>query len=156
MTKEKITKSIAQRKLVTVWLIMGLLTAVMFVIVCWERTSDSEFTDAIQWLFNYIGPGMTLIIGSYAYAALQSDSNKKINRGFLRVTLWFTVVYIMIILTLVLLAPLAINRDTFMMDYLKKFNVILSFLETSLLVFLGIFFAKENNDEQEIIARNED
>jgi hypothetical protein len=88
---------------------------------------------------------MTLIIGSFAYAAAQSAAEPKlINRSYLNVTMGYTIIYLMVIFIITALVPMAIGEDSLLIDYFKKFNLIMSFLQTSLLVLLGIFFSKEN------------
>lgn len=147
--KDVIDKSLAQKKLVITWLSSGLVTSLLFIIVCWSRAGETGFSDALQWLFNYLGPGMTLIIGAFAYSANRADTlpTKYINQSYLRITISFTLVYIATIAIISAIAPVAMGEQT-LLEYLNKFNLILSFLETSLLALLGIFFSKENEAQE--------
>lgn len=142
-----IDKSVAQKKLVIAWLVASFFVCTLFVIVSWTRTTDNDFTDVVQWLFNYLSPGLTLMIGAFAYTANQSEpvQPKYISSYYFQITFWFSIVYLLVIVAITLLVPVALEEPSLLLvSYLKKFNIILSFLQTSVLVLLGIFFSKEN------------
>lgn len=148
MAKKKlIAKLPAQKKLMITWLILSLTVTLLFILICWQRSTTDGLNECLQWLFNYIGPGLTLMIGTFAYMANlpASDPPKFIERIYFMVTLYFSLVYMLGILTITLLIPMALSDSMTVYDYLKRFSLILSFLQTSLLVLLSIFFSRESH-----------
>jgi MFS superfamily sulfate permease-like transporter len=145
--KTLLLKFAAQKKLMITWLIAALVVTLLFVLICWQRTSNTGFDESLQWLFNYIGPGLTLMIGTFAYMANQpsSDPPKYIDKSYFRITLYFSLVYMLALLAVILITPMALDDSMTLNDYIKKFNLLLSFLQTSLLVLLSIFFTRENH-----------
>jgi len=114
--------------------------------MAWPRTTNATFSDTAQWLFNYLSPGLTLIIGAFVYSARTAniDKIKQIDKIYFRITLCFCVVYLTTIAICILLVPIILDGNTELIIYLKNWNVILSFLQTSVIALLGIFFTKEN------------
>ncbi|WP_412476411.1 hypothetical protein [Flavobacterium sp. TBRC 19031] len=150
MEPSLISKEQAQKKLAIIWLIAVLVNTLLFVCVCWNRSNDeNSFSELTQWLFNYLSPGMTLIIGAVVYVANQSNigaAPKMINKTFYSITLWFTIIFLVAVAVPSLLITLLMSDDESTINYYKRFNILLSFLHTSMLLLLGIFFTKENRN----------
>lgn len=144
--KKVIIKLTAQKRLMIAWLVSTCTLLLLFMLVSWQRTSGTTFNDCLQWLLNYISPGLTLMIGTFAYLANQqsSDPPKLIDKTFYLITLYFSLAYLTTLIIIVLLIPISLDETTTVHDHLKKFSLLMTFLQTSLLVFLGIFFTRES------------
>jgi len=146
-SNELILKFAAQKKLMVLYLVAALIIILLFVLTAWQRTAKSNFGESLQWVFNYLGPGLTLIIGAFAYTASQPpvDPPKYIHKTYFRITFYFALVYLLSITTIIAITSVAIDETETLNEYFKKFDLLLTFFQTSFLVLLSIFFARENH-----------
>lgn len=141
-----ISKYNAQKRISLTWFILSILLVIVFISVVWSRRGE-QFPEIMEWLINYLSPGLVLIIGSFTNISLQAEKYRSImSNGFVvNATTGLSAIFLLTLMGISISAAFAINgTDMLLLDFLKQFNVLLTFLHGLAMLLLGIFFTRDH------------
>ena len=140
------SKYAAQKKISILWFISSGIFIALFLFISIPRT-ESGSTETFEWLINYISPSLSLIASAFVYTANNRETllKKNIDTFFVRIVILSSVFYLSFLFIILLITPFSDRADISFTDHLKRFSLILGFVQTTLLILLGIFFIKEES-----------
>jgi hypothetical protein len=147
MAVQLISKYGAQKKIALAWFIMAGIYIILFLIIGGYRTDPGKSTDHIEWMINFLSPSLTMITTAFIYSAANREvlEQKNVDVFFFRLIFCISLFYFGFLLTILLLTASADRNNIGFMTHLKRFSLVLGFLQTIIVGLLGIFFVKENS-----------
>ena len=140
------SKYAAQKQLSILWFIASAIFITLFLLISIPRT-DPGSTETFEWLLNFISPTLSLITSAFVYSANNREAllKKNIDTFFVRMVMLSSIFYLGFLFTVLLITPFSDRADISFINHIKRFSLILGFIQTILVVLLGIFFVKEES-----------
>ena len=137
----------AQKSISMLWFISSAIFIVFFLLISVPRT-DPGSTESFEWLLNYISPVLSLIAGAFVYTANNREAllKKSIDVFFVRMVISGSIFYLGFLFVILLITPFSEKADMSFIKHLKRFSLVLGFIQTILVGMLGIFFVKEETE----------
>jgi hypothetical protein len=145
----EISKLRAQKNISLSWFVLSSIIIVLFIVVSSSRVLPNS-AEHINWLINYLSPGLSIIVSSFIYSATNREKLNSIlnsiflDRYFHRLVLYSSIFYLLFILGIICYTPWHEKENISFIAHLKSFSAILNFEQTILLALLGIFFIKQD------------
>jgi hypothetical protein len=133
---DKIELRLAQLRLMIVWLI-GVTPSVSLLIIRTLSPDSLNIEKVWGWLLTSIMPTLSLVIGTYAAAAQQSQVGKIADRTFYKITIGLSIGYLIILNIAVFWYPLK-HEDA--LKLLDTMSLVLGPLQGLVSASLGVFF----------------
>jgi len=140
------SKYSAQKKISILWFVASAIFITIFLLISVPRT-EAGSTETFEWLLNYISPTLSLITSAFVYTANNRETllKKNIDIFFVRMVIFSSIFYLGFLFIILLITPFSDRADISFIDHLKRYSLILGFIQTLLVVLLGIFFVKEES-----------
>jgi hypothetical protein len=150
---KKINFSIARKKLIMQWLIFsGVIFVIYFVQTLTGRYEHYE-SDVWEWLFKYITPPLSLMIGVLISQMSAQASDQESDIFYFRLAQGMSYFFLIILLLSAFLIPVihlmqnrnlsAVEDQKSIMDALKSYNAFLVPVQGLSTLTLGLFFTKK-------------
>jgi cytochrome bd-type quinol oxidase subunit 2 len=134
----------AQLTLLKIWLI-ALIPIVILTLTRTFGNSGSQMTDVWKTVSPAIIPSLGTIIGTFAATQFADNATKQVNVTFYKITLWVSVVYLGVFLTMYAIYPMISPGDgKTTLDLLESFTRFLQVLDVTVVSgCLAVFFTSK-------------
>jgi hypothetical protein len=126
-----------QRRLPLVWMGYSLALILLLVAQSVHGPYGSRVDRAWQWLIPLVLPTVSLIVGAVAYEAKSRGEGRKISRFPYRVALFLSLLYLTLVLSVPLLAPLTADSP---INFMQESTLWLAPVQGLASIALGVFF----------------
>ncbi len=138
-----ISTRIAQKKLMILWCLGGLLVFLILIIRTVGNEYGSKVDDAWSWFLPTVIPTLSLMITVAIVDFTQTSSEDKQSDRFLyRLAFWLSFVYLLLVF-FTILDPMPSGNDP--IEFMKESNLWLGPLQGLVAAILGAFFVKSKN-----------
>jgi hypothetical protein len=136
---EQVDVKVAQLRLMILWLIGS---SPSFVLLLTRTLGENSLNIQKQWgwLLASLMPTLSLVIGTYAAAAHQNQSDKSADKTFFRVTLGLSVAYLLIVTLALIFCEF--DRES-PMKTLDNISLVIGPLQGLVSASLGVFFVSQ-------------
>ena len=153
---DKINYSKAQKKLFVQWCIFSGFIFLIYMIQTFMGRFDGHVSEVWEWLFQYITPPLTLMIGVFVSRVSSTPADKETDRFYYRLALGFSYFFLILLLLSSPLVPLihqlnnqgvdttklnATNQKT-IIDAFKQYKSFMIPVQGLTTLALGLFFTK--------------
>lgn len=141
----------AQQKLLRTWILGGGGLILLVTVQGLFGNYGERWEEAAKWIMAAIFPNAGVIVGAITYSAYQEVSATTVNPVAFRSAWWFSRLYLLIVLLVLLMEPLV--RDAGPLEMMARANVILGPLQGLVGTALGAFFMSMQTGERPSPAR---
>lgn len=134
---DRISVSVCQRRLATIWFVGCSLVFVLVLVQSILGKYGNEVERAWSWFLPTIIPTLSLIVGAVTYEARRPQTTATVDRFFFRISMGFSLAYLLLVLVTLLLQPFSNMTPLELMDIS---NLWLGPVQGFVGIALGAFF----------------
>lgn len=155
--KKTISFSVAQKKIITLWLVFSLFIFLFYLIQSVMNRFEQEGGQIWEWLLQFIVPPLTLMLGVLLSKLNGPKSERDIDRFHYRIALYLSLFFLIILAFTPIMARVFMFQEQSeilvtemdgsnpsLFDVLKGFNAFLIPIQGITTLVLGFFFASKS------------
>ncbi|HEV7332695.1 MAG TPA: hypothetical protein VGN63_16770 [Flavisolibacter sp.] len=149
---KRISFQASRKKLIILWFSFSAAVFLIFLIQTMTGRYATNNGEAWEWLFSFLTPSLTLMIGVVIADVMQSSPDVEIDAFFYKLAFFVSLFFLLLLFLAPILVPLlhrsqnknlSINEQKSIIEAFKSYNNFLLPLQGITMVALGLFFSKK-------------
>jgi len=148
---KKVSFFASRKKLITLWMIISLFIFIVFFVQSINGKYTSHVKDIWQWVFQFLTPALTLMIGILVAQLLGGTPDSEVDVFFYRLAMGVSIFFLLLLLLSPFIVPflhiqqnkdLAVDQQKNIFVAFQTYDIFLLPLQGLTMLTLGLFFSK--------------